>query len=125
MKSNSPWLCAVLVLFATQTVRAQVITSGEIERGLRYRGISYDGEPYTQRYGYGLDLAPVYLNGSSQRLNYLHYLDKADRAAKFGYRMPIDPYFETPVEEEPSAEPVAVPVRAPIGFGGWGFWRRR
>jgi hypothetical protein len=125
MKSNSLWLCVAALLFATQTVHAQVITNGEIERGLRYRGTSYDGEPYTQRYSYGLNLAPIYLNGSSQRLNYLNYLDKADRATKFGYRMPINPYFEEPIEDEPVAEPVAVPVRGHVGFGGWGFWRRR
>jgi hypothetical protein len=119
MKSYSLWFGAALLLLAgTQSIQAQVITNAEIERGLRFRGTpSYDGEPYTQRYSYGLGIAPVYINGKSSYLTYLDYLDRADRAEKFGYRMPIDPYFEAvqPVPVEPA-------VRAGFGFG---LWRRR
>ena len=119
MKSYSLWLGAtLLVIGATQPLQAQVITNAEIERGLRFRGTpSYDGEPYTQRYSYGLGAAPVYLNGDARLLYYLDYLDRADRAEKFGYRMPIDPYFEViqPVPSTPA-------VRAGFGFG---VWRRR
>jgi hypothetical protein len=122
MKNYSLWLCALLLVFAgTQPIQAQVITNGEIERGLRFRGPSYDGEPYTQRYSYGLGAAPVYFNGDARQLNYLDYLDRADRAEKFGYRMPIDPYFETP-----QPPPSCAPVRGTIGIGGgYGIWRRR
>ena len=119
MKSYSLWLCATFFLFAgTQSIQAQVITNAEIERGLRFPGTtSYDGEPYTQRYSYGLGAAPVYINGNSRYLSYLDYLDRADRAEKFGYRMPIDPYFE-----EVQPVPVEPTVRAGFGFG---LWRRR
>ena len=122
MKSYSLMLSAALFVFTgAQQVQAQVITNGEIERGLRFRGPSYDGEAYTQRYSYGLGAAPVYINGDARQLIYLDYLDRADRAEKFGYRMPIDPYFETP------PAPVTVtPIREYIGIGGgYGFWRRR
>lgn len=128
MKSYSIWLCATLLTFtcATQNLHAQVITNGEIERGLRFRGPAYDGEPYTQRYSYGLGAAPIYLNGSASQLYYLDYLDRADRAEKFGYRMPIDPYFATPIDEANTTVIVETyqPVRATIGIGG-GMWRRR
>lgn len=117
-------MCISLFVFlgAMQTVQAQVITNAEVERGLRFPGTrAYDGEPYTQRYSYGLATAPIYLNGSATYLHYLDYLDRADRAAKFGYPMPVDPYFETPPIVQAPA-----PVRVGIGFGGrFGILRRR
>ena len=121
MKTTALSFCAALVVFAgaTQTVHAQVITNGEIERGLRSRGPSYDGEPYTQRYSYGLGAAPLYLNGDARALWYLDYLDRVDRAEKFGYPMPIDPYFEG----QPPVS-IAPPGRVYMGFG-FGGWRRR
>jgi hypothetical protein len=121
MKSYSHWLGAALLVFAgAPQIQAQVITNGEIERGLRFPGTpSFDGEPYTQRYSYGLGAAPIYFNGDARRLYYLDYLDRADRAEKFGYRMPIDPYFE-----EVQPVPANPPVRGFIG-GGFGIWRRR
>jgi hypothetical protein len=127
MQRSSLWLGALLtVLAGTQSLHAQVITSGEIERGLRYPATpSYGGEPYTQRYNYGrMDF--LYLNGDSRNLYYMDYLDRADRAAKFGYRMPIDPFFEAPHAEiiEQPATVVAPPVRVYSGFG-FGHWRRR
>ena len=124
MKSYSLWLCAIVVFAGAQTAQAQVITNGEIERGLRFRGPSYDGESYTARYSYGLGAAPIYLNGDARQLYYLDYLDRADRAQKFGYRMPIDPYFETPIEEVTGPEVIAAPARVYIG-GGLGIFRRR
>jgi hypothetical protein len=124
MKSYSLWLCATLIVsgISASLAQAQVITNAEIERGLRFRGTpSYDGESYTQRYSYGLGLAPLYLNGDARQLYYLDYLDRADRAEKFGYRMPIDPYFEAP-----PPEPTCQPARGGIWFGGgYGTWRRR
>ena len=121
MKTSSLWLCAVLVVFGTgtSTVHAQVITNAEVERGLRFRGPAYDGKPYTQRYSYGTGSAPIYLNGDARQLWYLDYLDRADRAEKFGYRMPIDPYFDgaPTVQTAPAG-------RVFIG-GGFGIFRRR
>jgi len=114
----------LVFLGALQSIHAQVITSAEIERGLRFpRTPSYDGEPYTQRYSYGTS-GNINLNGDSRRIWYLDYLDRADRAQKFGYRMPIDPYFEdVPVEEaQPTVVAPPPPVRAGFGFG---WFRRR
>ncbi|MSQ95320.1 MAG: hypothetical protein EXR98_12285 [Gemmataceae bacterium] len=125
MKISTMRICASLLLLAgaAQFASAQVITNAEIERGLRYRGnASFDGEPYTQRYSYSTGAPFAYLNGDSRQHRYLDYLDRVDRAEKFGYRMPIDPYFDGP-PPEPS-EPVMVhpTVRAGIGFG---IFRRR
>ncbi|MBM3994905.1 MAG: hypothetical protein FJ303_12240 [Planctomycetes bacterium] len=120
MKSPSLWLCAGLVVFAgASDVHAQVMTNAEIERGLRFRGPSYDGEPYTQRYSYGLQTVPIYLGGDARRIWYLDYLDRADRAEKFGYPMPIDPYFSGPPVVH-----TAPPGRVFVGFG-FGIFRRR
>ncbi len=125
MKTSPLRLCAALLLVAgaASFAQAQVITNGEIERGLRWRNsATHDGEPYTQRYSYHLGAPNMYLNGDSRQLWYLHYLDRVDRAEKFGYKMPIDPYFAGPPPEP--TEPVVVqpPVRVGIGFG---IFRRR
>ena len=119
MKSFS--LCAALVVFAAAVpnLHAQIITNGEIERGVRSRGPAYDGESWTARYNYGLGITPVYINGNARALWYMDYLDRADRAEKFGYAMPIDPYFE-----EPPPHAIAPPGRTYMGFG-FGIWRRR
>src|SRR5215475_15452316 len=81
---------------ATQFAHAQVITNGDIQRGLTPGGTVNGREPYTARYSYDLGIAPFYINGSSQNLRYMDYLDRVDRAAKFGYPMPVDPYFGGP-----------------------------
>src|SRR5262249_13459744 len=121
MKSSLYALCAGLAVFAATapTVHAQVITNGEIERGLRFPGSAFDREPYTQRYSYQLGTAPIYLNGNARALWYLDYLNRADRAEKFGYAMPIDPYFE-----EPAPAGVAPAGRAYMGFGLWRWLHR-
>ena len=116
------WLAAAMVLAGTQTVHAQVLSGTEIERGLRFFGPAYDGEPYTQRYSYGTS-GFLYINGDPRRLQYLDYLDRAERAEKFGYRMPIDPFFEAPLVEVHPGEV----IEQPRVYGGFGFgrWRRR
>ena len=84
MKTRFAWLCAITFVLAcsAQSIHAQVITSAEIDRGLRYRNTTpHDGEPFTQRYNYGLG-GIVYLNRSAQELWYLDYLDRVDRAYK-------------------------------------------
>jgi hypothetical protein len=130
MKTTLRLFSALLLLAgAAQFAHAQVITDGYIQRGLTYPGpASHDGEPYTQRYSYTTG-AYIFINGNSRQLYYLDYLDRADRARKFGYPMPIDPYFpEFPIEGAP-AEPVMVaPVQTQqrVFFGGGlGFFRRR
>jgi hypothetical protein len=116
--------CAVLVVFCATLppARAQ-ITSAEIERGLHpYPGSrAYDGEPFTQRYSYGTYSPQIYIGGNTRNMYYLDYLDRADRAAKFGYPMPIDPYFDVP----PPAPATSVVVPAPVRVGRFGFFHRR
>ncbi len=137
MKTSTLPFCAALLLVAggSQVAHAQVITDSYVERGLRYPGVkSFEGEPYTQRYSYGTTGSFIFINGDSRQLYYLDYLDRADRARKFGYRMPIDPFFPpvledgVPVDGPPPEGAVVVnPAPAPrvtIG-GGLGWFRRR
>ena len=103
-------VCAGVAQFAS----AQVTTNGEIERGLRFGGgVSFDNASYTARYSYGLGDAYSYINGSSKQLAYLDYLDRVDRAAKFGYPMPVDPFFGGPPIPHP--DPTVTPPRTFIG----------
>ena len=112
-------------LFASAS-HAQVITSNEIERGLRFRHtLPYDGEPFTQRYSYSLGDPSLFFNVNSRYLHYLHYLDRAERAEKFGYRIPADPYFGGPTHPPEPGEVVEAPPR-PVRAGfGLGIFRRR
>ena len=104
MKTASLALCAIVFVATSQLAHAQVISSPEVERGLRYPGTApYDGEPYTQRYSYGTPAANIYINGSGQAMWNLYYQDRAERAAKFGYPMPKE-YEMTP---PPPAFPAA------------------
>ena len=76
----TPWLA--------RPVHAQSFGGGEFERAMRpgvY--VPYDGAPFSHRYNYGI--GPVfYFNGDAQRLWTLEYLDRVDRADRFGYRPP-------------------------------------
>jgi hypothetical protein len=131
MMKSAMRLTAALVLLAgvSQAAHAQVITDGYIQRGLSYPGpANFDGEPYTQRYSYRTG-AYIFMNGDSRQTYYLDYLDRADRARKFGYRMPIDPYFPEVIETIPPGEPIVasptpVPPRGIFG-GSFLFLRRR
>lgn len=136
MKASTLRLCAALFLAgaAPTLAHAQVITDYYVERGLRYGVRSFEGEPYTQRYSYGLTNSNFYINGNSRELYYLDYLDRADRARKFGYRMPADPFFPPTPEEVAQGVPVGEPIMPPppavhpgrTGFfgGGLGWFRR-
>ncbi len=123
--SNLRW-CAALWLFAgaASFTQAQVITDGNIERGLRYPGTpNFDGEPWTQRYAYGTG-GIFYLNGDARQLRYLDYRDRLDRAKKFGYPAPAGPYGETlPPPSQPETQPIEQPAPPERVFLGW--WRRR
>ena len=110
-------LVAVVFLASHSFASAQVITGGEIQRGLSYGAYSpYDGAPFSHRYGYGAGSPMLYFNGSSSNLRTMDYLDKADRAEKFGYRMPADPFTTPAVTPAPS--------RVRVGVGA-GFYRWR
>ncbi|MCI0460020.1 MAG: hypothetical protein L0Z62_23965 [Gemmataceae bacterium] len=92
---NGLAVCAVaLSLWALTAApaNAQVFSSGEIERGLRPGpSIPYDGAGFSHRYNYRTE-GILYLNGSSRPLHILDYYDRLDRAERFGYRLPPDPF---------------------------------
>ena len=124
-------------LCAVSSAHAQVfISGGEFERQLRpgYNA-PHDGQPFSHRYGYSTDMSSFYLGHQGWRLGYLEYLDRVDRAEKFGYCPPYDCRYEFPaagpvvehVERVMPAATVSEPppatkVRAGVGFG---FFRRR
>jgi hypothetical protein len=96
-----PPLCAAAVLTWSLTLPAaadaQVFSDAEIERGLRPGPRSpYDGVGVMQRYNYQTG-AILYLNGSARQLNLMDYYDRLDRAERFGYRLPPDPFRRRPV----------------------------
>jgi hypothetical protein len=73
------------------SAHAQRFGSAEIDRiyspGAK---VPYDGAPWTYRYNYQTG-GIIYLNGSSSSLYYADYLDRFNRALKFGYPIPRDP----------------------------------
>lgn len=112
MKATALSFCAALVVLVgvTQSAHAQF--------GHRLRSLFYDPDAYDRRYSYQLG-NPINLNATfsnygvtAEQYRYQDYLDRADRAEKFGYRMPVDPYFETP-----PADLAAPPASAPVGPG--------
>lgn len=111
MRTLSLFGAAILACAAvTHSAHAQVITNAEIDRGLSAgarNSVPFNGEPYTQRYGYFLGDAQFYIGGSGRNQRYMDYLDKVDRAAKFGYAMPVDPYFGGPPIPHP--DPTVTP----------------
>ena len=136
-------LSILCFLCAVSAAHAQVfISGGEFERQLRpgYNA-PHDGQPFSHRYGYSTDMSSFYLGHQGWRLGYLEYLDRQDRAAKFGYcPPPYDCRYEFPAAEpvvvqpaNPAAQgapaptvnespPVTTQVRVGVGFG---LFRRR
>ena len=67
----------------------------EYDRQLQPGAVTpYDGAPFSERYGYYAGPA-FYLGtaGSYEHFVYMDYLDRLDRAEKFGYRIPAPPAF--------------------------------
>jgi hypothetical protein len=92
LRTTIPGVVALcLALCLARPVGAQAFGGGELERALRPGAyVPYDGAPFSHRYNY--DVGPVlYFNGDAQRLWTLEYLDRVDRAERFGYRMPTPP----------------------------------
>jgi hypothetical protein len=99
--------CAALHSWWAAPAAAQVFTNDQIDRSLRLGAWApYDGIPYTQRYGYNTG-AILYFNGNSRQLYWLDYMDRLDRAERFGYRRPIGPFDHPPPAPCP-APPVTV-----------------
>ena len=128
----------------SSSAHAQSISSQDIERGLNPNGgasrwIPYDGAPYSHRYNYNLGAGIVYFNDAPGRIAYLDYLDKVDRAQKFGYPMPRPPYGAVVIQQGPppvgapgapvvvQEEPEVIYVAPPParGYIGFGFFRGR
>jgi hypothetical protein len=87
------WSCALagaLTLTHTAAAHAQRWGGPEIDRvyspGAR---VPFDGAPWTYQYNY--TYSALYLGSSGRSLNYADYLDRFDRALKFGYPIPRDP----------------------------------
>jgi hypothetical protein len=128
------FLASLCLLGAAGLAQAQSISGGDFSRYLR-PGYNFpsDGEPFSHRYGYDTGMSYFYLNGNGRNLWYLEYLDRVDRAEKFGYRVPYDPHFEGhPVVIEhaaPAAPAETVVEPAPVSHRrvgvGWGLFRRR
>jgi hypothetical protein len=142
---------AATALAATAApAHAQMIWGGEYERQMRPGAyIPYDAEPWVHRYHFTMG-PNIYVNGNGWQLWYLEYLDRVERARKFGYAPPPPPKYgphpeviegevivrevrEGEVREGevimPEGETVVVeeprPVRTRFGFGlGLGRFRR-
>jgi len=87
-------IIAVTTLATIDTPRldAQHWAGGEYERRTRPGyNVPFDGAPYTQIYNYETG-SLLYFGGNPRGLIYQEYLDRVDRAMKFGYRMPDDPF---------------------------------
>ena len=124
-------LVSLCLLCAAADAAAQSISGGDFSRYLRpgYNSPS-DGQPFSHRYGYDPGMSSFYLNGNGRQLWYLEYLDRVDRAEKFGYAIPYDPHFEgAPLVVEHAAPDGAVIEAAPISHRrvgiGFGIFRRR
>jgi hypothetical protein len=87
---------------------------GEYERALRPGAyVPFDGASYSQRYAYETG-SFFYPTMNPNQLIYLEYLDRLDRAQKFGYQLPRDPY-----------APGGVIYEQRHGRGGFGLFRWR
>jgi hypothetical protein len=94
-------LAVVIVgwLLPAGTCRAQGFGSIEYLRNLGPGAVvPWEGAPLSERYGY---LRPsdgaIYLNWPAGKFDYLEYIDRVERAEKFGYRIPRPPCGWAPV----------------------------
>jgi hypothetical protein len=103
----------------TEAGRAQAFTNSQLEHALgpgTY--VPRDGLPYTQWYSYRTG-ALFYPGMNPRELIYQDYLDRLDRAQKFGYRIPQDPF-------TPGSPYYNAGRRGPGFFGlGFGFFQWR
>ena len=122
MTLSCRWLSVITLLVGSCSyAQAQVITSAEYERGMSISGPLTNGYvPFSHRYFYSEGAPNIYVTGrgAAQRMIYLDYLDRLDRAQKFGYPIPADPFFHGP------PQPARYPEPRP-SVGGFGFFRWR
>src|SRR5262245_53023784 len=113
-RSSMPrWVLLIAPLWlAPMPLSAQVISSGDIERSLRPgANVPYDGAPFSHRYNYGTG-GFLYFGGNAQQLWYYDYADRVQRAYRFGYQMPDDPFVTRPDLGNPNSR-----VRIGVGIG--------
>jgi hypothetical protein len=87
--------------------------NAEMERGM-WPGVyvPYDGAPLTERYAYQTG-GILYLNGNVRQIYLMDYFDRRERAEKFGYRPPLDPFCRPPVQHYPYQQIQPAP-QAPV-----------
>jgi len=88
-------LAAMLAAFLALAppARGQSISGGELDRAYRPGAyVPYDGAPFSHRYNYYTGPS-LFLNGDARQLYMMDYLDRVDRAARFGYPEPAPPNF--------------------------------
>lgn len=74
-------------------------------------------EPFSHRYFYGVS-PQLYFNGDARQMWYQDYLDKVDRAERFGYDPPARPKYGYPPDYDR-------PRLFQSGGVGFGFFKRR
>jgi hypothetical protein len=94
-------ICALTALASLSllpmTAHAQVraaFTNGYIEWGLRpdVPRVPYDGAPFSEKYITSIYAsAPLMLGADPHRLWQMYYIDRIDRAQRFGYALPPIP----------------------------------
>jgi hypothetical protein len=87
-------LTAVVMWAGATTAHAQFfIGSGGYDRQLQPGAVVlHDGEPFSHRYGFYAGPSSYFV-GDANQLLYMDYLDRLDRAERFGYRLPPPPAF--------------------------------
>ena len=124
-------LAGLCLCCAASSAHAQIVISGgDFERYLRPGyNIPSDGAPFSHRYGYTTEMSSFYFGHGGWRLGYLEYLDRQDRADKFGYHVPFDGRYEFPAQIENNLPGETVIEAAPVSHGrvgfGLGLFRRR
>jgi hypothetical protein len=87
-------LAAALALGAALPVRAGFLLPlwTRPDRGVEVGAVApYGGAPFSHRYNFGTDIDFV-PGMPADKFAYLEYLDRVDRAIKFGYPIPPDPF---------------------------------
>jgi hypothetical protein len=86
-------LAATALAATAAPAHAQMIWGGEYERAMRPGAyIPHDAEPWSHRYHFTMG-PNIYINGNGWQLWHLEYLDRVERARKFGYAPPPPPKY--------------------------------
>jgi len=86
---------AGLVVLACANVTASAQSFGDLSAIPRVYGPGarvVNDEPFSHRYNYGVS-PQLYFNGNARDLWYQDYLDRLDRAERFGYCPPAGPRY--------------------------------